>query len=261
VAAALQCPDCGHQEMLDQLGGVTTFRCGGCGRALKVPAQFRDAAPPPRSAAPAPNDATRAMPKVRPRPAATPPITPVAPVTPVPGGLANAGVPTARTPTADGGIDLPPARDGASSVPPAAVSPAAAGATPPAPESLTPPLILRFALWVIALPLGSLIVFALASAFHVLTKSQLEDTFLRADWGRFVPIARILPFCALATALIVQLGVFLLEQLRARNLRARQSGTGRGPGGARPRPSRPLSPRGPAQRATNGDSRRDRVTS
>jgi hypothetical protein len=238
--------------MLDKLGGVSTFRCGGCGRALKVPAQFRDAAPPARAPEPAPveseNEKTRAMPRIAPRPAPAP----MPPVTPVPGGLANAGVPTAMTPTADGGIDRSPPIDGA----PLAADPEAES------ESLKPPLLLRFALWVIALPVVSLLTFALASAFHMLTKSQLEDTFPRADWGRFVPIARLLPFCALMTALLVQLGVFGLEQLRARNLRARRSGggSGRGPGGARPRPMRPLSPRSP-QRATNGRPARDRVTS
>jgi hypothetical protein len=246
--------------MLDGLGGVSMFRCGGCGRALKVPAQFRGAAPAPspsngpaRPANPASDlsEPTRAMPRVSPRAAAPPPVMPVTPATAVPGGLANPGVPTAMTPTAASGIDGSPPVDGA---------PPNAG---PEPESLKPPLILRLVLWVIALPVGSLIVFALANAFHVLTKSQLEDTFLRADWGRFVPIARLLPFCALATALLVQLGVFGLERLRARNLRARGSGgSRRGPGGTRPRPTRPLSPGGPAQRAGNGGgARRDRVTS
>lgn len=257
MAAALQCPDCGHQEMLDQLGGVTTFRCGGCGRALKVPAQFRgNGASPAAPPADVPSEPTRAMPKVAPRPAPTPappvmPVTPVTPVTPVPGGLANPGVPTAQTPRADRGIDVAPPDDGA---PPAAR---------PEPESLKPPLILRLVLWAVALPLGSLITFGIASTLHMLTKSQLEDTFLRADWGRFVPIARLLPFCALATAILVQLGVFGLEQLRARNLRARRSGgSGRGPGGARPRPTRPLSPRGTGQRASNGGGNvRDRAIS
>ena len=121
----------------------------------------------------------------------------------------------------------------------------------PTPESLQPPLVLRLALWAIALPLGSLIVFALARWFGVLTKAQLEDTILLTGWGRFVPVARLLPFCALATALIVQLGVFGLERLRARNLRPRASlrGGGRvrtpGPG---PGPRRPMRPPGQGQR-------------
>ena len=275
MAAALQCPDCGHQEMLEHLGGVSTFRCGGCGRALKVPAQFRDDAPAraPRRPAPGP-DATQALPRVGPSAAAAAAAAADPPVSPVPGGVANPGVPTARTPAADPGMGIdgvgagavPPGRGGPRE-PVGAPAPKGPPPEPISPETLKPPLILRLILWVIALPLGSLIVFALASAFGVLTKSQLEDTFLRADWGRFLPIARLLPFCALATALLVQLGVFLLEQLRARNLRngpRRRGGSGGrgGRGGSSPGPTRPLSPRGPAQRATNGGGRtRDRVTS
>jgi len=257
--------------MLDHLGGVTTFRCGGCGRALKVPAQFRDQPPPAESGRSARPDATQALPRVGPAAAAAS----VPPVSPVPGGVNNPGVPTARTPAADPGIDgvgaagaVPPGRGSGGPVDPVgAPAPQGPPPEPISPESLKPPLILRFVLWVIALPLGTLVVFALASAFGVLTKSQLEDTFLRADWGRFVPIARLLPFCALATALFVQLGVLLLEQLRARNLRARPGRRGGsdgrgGPGGSRPGPTRPHAPRGPGQRTTNGGGRtRDRVTS
>ena len=42
-AQLLQCPDCGHRHDLTTLGDVQTFRCSQCGRALKVPAQFRGA--------------------------------------------------------------------------------------------------------------------------------------------------------------------------------------------------------------------------
>ena len=52
----LQCPDCGDRHDLDALGDVETFRCRGCGRALKVPLQIRTAremaeAPAPKSPA------------------------------------------------------------------------------------------------------------------------------------------------------------------------------------------------------------------
>jgi hypothetical protein len=236
VPAALQCPDCGHQEMLDNLGGVSTFRCGGCGRALKVPAQFRQSADgrgSDRSSGPEaqpPAERTQALPKV-PR---------VAPVDP--------GVPVASPPVA-------PSANG-----PVVPARAAAGGATPTPDSLHPPLILRFALWVIALPLGSLIVFKIASMIGVLTKTQLENTFLESGWGRFVPIARLLPFCALATALIVQLGVFGLERLRAHNLRSGPPGK-RGPGSGGRGPRRPMGPPGQAQRATNGARSRARVIS
>ncbi|HEY5011708.1 MAG TPA: hypothetical protein VIK61_03260, partial [Acidimicrobiia bacterium] len=137
---------------------------------------------------------------------------------------------------------------------------AAVPPVPVTPASLKPPLILRLALWAIALPLGSLIVFAIASSLKVITKAQLEDTFLLAGWGRFVPIARLLPFCALATALIVQLGVFGLERLRARNLRKGPPGRNR----PRPESTRPHAPSGRGQRPDgngSGARSRDRVIS
>jgi hypothetical protein len=240
MPAALQCPDCGHQEMLDQLGGVTTFRCGGCGRALKVPAQFRgehDArGGAPGSRPPAPGEQTQALPKVAPGavpPAALPsvplvspgPAMPVMPVMPVAGGPALAGDPPAA---------------------------------PVRAELLRPPLILRLVLWVIALPVGSLLVFGVASWLGKLTRLQLENTFVLTGWGRFLPIARLLPFCALATALIVQLGEFGLERLRARNLRQGPPGRSR----PRPGPTRPHAPGGGSQRGSgNGARSRDRVTS
>ena len=217
--------------MLDNLGGVATFRCGGCGRALKVPAQFRNA-PEERPTGPgsrpqSPVDRTRVLPKISPS-------TPVNPVNPA----AAAQVPP--------GSGLPPTPR------------AAAAAAAPLPGPAQPPLILRLALWAIALPLGSFIVFSMARWSGVLSKAQLEDTILLSGWGRFVPIARLLPFCALATALIVQLGVFGLERLRARNLRKRPPGRPRGDGRG---PRRPMTPPGPGQRAANGSRSRDRVIS
>lgn len=235
MPAALQCPDCGHQEMLENVGREATFRCGGCGRALKVPAQFRAArrdpgeVGAPRSQSPV--ERTQAMPKV----------PPLAPTHAAPGAQVPIVPPGGGWPAVGG-----------------ATAGAAAGATP---EPRHPPLILRLALWVIALPLGSIIVFGLASSFGVLTKSQLEDTFLLAGWGRFIPIARLLPFCALATALIVQLGEFGLEQLRARNLRNRRRGGPPGRRGPGAGPRRPMSPNGQGDRAANGARSRERVVS
>ena len=220
--------------MLDNLGGVATFRCGGCGRALKVPAQFRtgpgERPTGPGSRPESPVERTRVLPKV-------PPPTPVNPI--------NAANPAAAA-------QVPPG----SGLPPTA---RAAAAAAPAPGSAQPPLILRLALWAIALPLGSFIVFSMARWSGVLTKAQLEDTILLSGWGRFVPIARLLPFCALATALLVQLGVFGLERLRARNLGRRPPG--RRPPGEGRGPRRPMTPTGPDQRATNGSRSRDRVIS
>jgi hypothetical protein len=280
VPAALQCPDCGHQEMLDNVGDVSTFRCGGCGRALKVPAQFRRD-PKARRAAPGarppgPGDATQAMPRVP--SGAVPPVVGagVPPVRPSPtpsmapplvGAGVTAAMPTTRSPVAiddDGtGAGSPPLDP--PGPPPMPSEGPLPPSVPPAPGSLRPPLVLRLALWVIALPLGSLIAFGLASSFGLLTKVQLENTFVLTGWGRFVPIARLLPFCALAIALLVQLGEIGLEWRRARTLRKRSAGRrGQGPGGggARPRPRPgPLTPNGQGQRPTNGARSRDRAIS
>lgn len=279
MPAALQCPDCGHQEMLDQLGGVTTFRCGGCGRALKVPAQFRERdepRPAARSRQPSAGEPTQAMPRIGPdavAPAAGPrgvvppgvvppsmvPPSALPSITPAAVSAAAAAVPGAPVP----GMPVTSARSPRSPAVDelAATTGPTAGASsaPVSPASLRPPLLLRLMLWAIALPLGSLLVFAIASSLKVITKAQLEDTFLLAGWGRFVPIARLLPFCALATALIVQLGVFGLERLRVRNLRKGP------PGRSRPRPgsTRPHAP-SEGQRANgngNGARSRDRVIS
>jgi hypothetical protein len=180
-------------------------------------------------------------------------------------------MPTTRSPLVDAAapIDLRGAHGPTEPpVPPSTPTPASGpGWVPPPPGSLKPPLILRLAIWVIALPLGTLLVFGIANRLKMLTRLQLENTFVLTGWGRFVPIVRLLPFCALATALLVQLGVFGLEWRRARTLRNRAAGRGRGPrrgpgkGGSRPGPTRPHSPNGQAQRATNGGRSRDRAIS
>ncbi|MGQ0825866.1 MAG: hypothetical protein ACT4OX_12720 [Actinomycetota bacterium] len=43
MAPVLQCPDCSTRHPLDVAAEAAAFRCSGCGRVLKVPAQFRAA--------------------------------------------------------------------------------------------------------------------------------------------------------------------------------------------------------------------------
>jgi hypothetical protein len=78
------------------------------------------------------------------------------------------------------------------------------------------PWWMRFILWLIAVPLGFLVVFSIARAFGLFTSNQLSDLFLANNPGRFWPAARLLPFVALVTAAIVQLGVYLLARWRGR---------------------------------------------
>jgi hypothetical protein len=71
----------------------------------------------------------------------------------------------------------------------------------------------RLLLWLVAVPLGFLLVFGFARAFGFFTSTQLQDVFL-ADM--FWPVIRLLPFVALVTATIVHGGVLLLGRRRAR---------------------------------------------
>jgi hypothetical protein len=45
MAATLRCPDCSHRHDLAAVSGRNTFPCASCGRPLKVPEQYRTAAP------------------------------------------------------------------------------------------------------------------------------------------------------------------------------------------------------------------------
>jgi hypothetical protein len=76
------------------------------------------------------------------------------------------------------------------------------------------PLWMRFLVWVVAVPLAFVIVFVLARASGLFTSSQLSDVFLSADADRFWPIARVLPFVALLTAVLVQAGIYAIARLR-----------------------------------------------
>ena len=71
MAPVLQCPDCGTKHPLDVASDAAAFRCSGCGRTLKVPAQFRAApveAAPFRSRGPDHRGAgVAAPPNARPR--------------------------------------------------------------------------------------------------------------------------------------------------------------------------------------------------
>ena len=78
---------------------------------------------------------------------------------------------------------------------------------------------MRLLLWFVAVPLGFLVVFLIARAFGLFTTNQLSDVFLANDTSRFWPVARLLPFVALATAAFVQGGVYLLARLRGRSRR------------------------------------------
>jgi hypothetical protein len=65
------------------------------------------------------------------------------------------------------------------------------------------PLWLRILVWVVALPLGLVIVGVPAREAGYLTSQKLLDVIVKHDLGRFVPIVVIVALWALVTALLV----------------------------------------------------------
>ena len=186
MAPVLQCPDCGSKHPLGEVPESGAFPCKGCGRVLKVPERVAQSARP--EAAP-----TRVEAPVAPAPVAA---TAPPPVAPEPSATAVMPV-----------VETNPWQN----------SPAPAPAARPI-DDRKPlgkvPMWMRFLLWIVAVPLGFIIVFVVARAFGVFTSSQLSDVFLASDPGRFWPVARVLPFVALVTAVIVQAGVYAIARLR-----------------------------------------------
>lgn len=105
----------------------------------------------------------------------------------------------------------PPSQGATSALPPASRR---GKADPSEPANAEPPLWMRFVIWVVALPVGFLLVFGAAKTLGFLTSRQLVDTFIERGWDRFGALARLLPFWALVTAVIVHLSVTGLTRWR-----------------------------------------------
>lgn len=225
MARALQCPDCGHREPIDNVIDVDEFRCQGCGRALKVPPQVKPVGV--GAAAAAPPVATRA-PELDPRPAPSSlDSSSSGPTSSVPSASGApdaefAGVATAppvdaqtrvlaRAQTEGGEIDgtapgddavLPRARRGRRALPPV--------------QAVVLPRVLRLVIWAVMLPVGLGGTFFAALRTDWLSRDDLLGTIGEADWSRFVPIAWLMPVAAIIVALLVHCTVIVLEQLVAR---------------------------------------------
>ena len=214
MAPVLLCPECGAKHPLDGIGSRSAFPCSGCGRTLKVPAVAHAATEAPLpSVPPPPIDEL-------PWPVAAAPAVGAATMDPhATQAFSTASVPPLAPPTNGQALvaPLPP--------PDAPAAPAADAPRPTkdpssaAADDLVPARPIRFLLWIVAVPLGFMIVFWLAKAFGVLTTNQVTDVALANGWGRFWPIVRLLPFVALATAGIVQGGVYGIAWLRAKRRR------------------------------------------
>jgi hypothetical protein len=178
MAPVLQCPDCATKHPIDLASG-SAFRCRGCGRSLKVPAQFRPVAA---------DEPTVATPAAAAAPAGRPVRRRTAPVV---GGPAPV---------------VPPSGNGQP------LSRRAARA-----QSGVVSIWMRLVVWLVAVPLGFVLVFGVARAIGVLTQTQLEDVFLETGWDRFWPVARLLPVVALVTAAIVHFSVLYISRWRVRH--------------------------------------------
>jgi len=204
VAPVLQCPDCGEKHPVARVPQSGAFPCNGCGRVLKVPEVVgqRAAAAGAAAAATAGTDGSDG------RQSTTPPT-----VRPVP--IATAVVSPSGT-SIDGNANAATAIPQLDKDALSALSPDSKRFGRESARLGRVPWWMRFILWVIAVPLGFFVVFSIARAFNLFTSNQLSDLFLANNPGRFWPAARLLPFVALVTASIVQLGVYLLARWRGR---------------------------------------------
>jgi TRAP-type C4-dicarboxylate transport system permease small subunit len=102
------------------------------------------------------------------------------------------------------------------STPTPASAPAAAEPRQRPARDPVPPRWARFLLWIVAIPLAFIVVLVFARAAGMLTTNEISDVALAEGWGRFWPIARLIPFVALAAAAFVQGGALLLTRIRER---------------------------------------------
>jgi hypothetical protein len=210
VAPVLQCPDCGEKHPLSRVPESGAFPCQGCGRVLKVPEVVAQRAP----AAPA-NGAAAAAAAAGARSGAAGAEGGTAPKSPSAGRpvpVATAVVSPNASADANATTAIPQLDQEALS----AVSPDSKRFGRKGARLGRVPWWMRFILWVIAVPLGFIVVFAVARSFSLFTSNQLSDLFLANNPGRFWPAARLLPFVALVTASFVQGGVYLLARWRGR---------------------------------------------
>ena len=187
MAPILQCPDCGTKHPLAQVPSQGAFPCQGCGRVLKVPEVVGQRVAEQGAAS-------------RPVPVATATANPSASFEPDPGATRAApAVDEQAIGALSGRVGKAPVRLG------------------------RVPWWMRLLLWVVAIPLGFLVVFLIARVFGVFTTNQLSDVFLANNSGRFWPVARLLPFVALATAIFVQGGVYGLARFLGRRAATRSA--------------------------------------
>jgi hypothetical protein len=209
MAKALQCPSCGATTRLDAVPDSGAVACESCGQTMKVPPGLARRstssgggsapAPPARSSnGPEPAPAAPAPPRrARTR---TPTAAPAAAGAAAGGTavLSQGAAPAPASPRATATPSAPPIR-------PSGQAGAPARDDRGGREAL--PLWLRISAWVLALPLGLLIVGVPARQLDYLSSQKLLDVIVKRDLGRFLPIVVIIALWALVSALLVTLFV------------------------------------------------------
>ncbi len=173
MAPTLQCPECGHREPVDNVSQREQFRCGGCGRSLKVPESLRPGSPSESPVATLdPSESTARV-----------------------FASSDNATETNRTIQDDHGITR--------------VEREAIAAQAYAP-SLT--IWVRLAVWAVWLPVGLGVTFYAAIKLRWLNEDHLFGTLGKVTWDRFVPIGRLLPIAALFVAVLVHGTMIALER-------------------------------------------------
>ncbi len=201
MAKALQCPSCGATTRIDSVPASGAVRCDSCGQTMKVPPGLgrkggRGSDPAP----PAPSRGGDAAPAAS------------APGAPAPPRRGRGRAPAAAPVAAGGTAVLAP-----SSAPPTArptatpSTPARTGGPVGTPGRRSEggrdqlPLVLRIGAWVVALPLGLIIVGLPARQLGYLSSQKLLDVIVKRDLGRFLPIVVVIALWALVSAVLVTL--------------------------------------------------------
>ena len=203
MAKALQCPACRSRHPLSDLPNAPTFRCSGCGRALKVPAQVRPASARTGSASrPRPADRTASMPAGKGAPAAA-------------AGAGAVAAPPAPPPPS------PPGRSRRGRAPAQSAAPR------------RPAWPFRLIAWLVALPIGLIAVVVPARRFGFLSGQRLLDVLVGTGWTRYWRVLVIAPAWALVTAVLVQLILAGMRKLgdRRRAVRDERESLDAEPGG------------------------------
>jgi hypothetical protein len=103
-------------------------------------------------------------------------------------------------------------------------APVAAGSEASAPRRVRAPWWLRIVAWLVAVPLGLVLVGIPARTLGYLDSQKLLDVVIGDDTGRYLPLVVIVLLWALVTALLVQLivegGGWLLQRRRDRRAAA-----------------------------------------